>query len=171
MCQKCTKMSLQITNFTEPKVVTNDNLQHRSYVTFYFNDEIQKEYNGKNVGLKINPNRARSLVEKSQLLKKLQFEIYKSWEGGNYPIKATSSLFEIPNKPNFPVGAMRLLFEAIRDKLRADLSRTYKRNFKSVYREFRSFILSGESDGPINEITTIRIEKFLSQFGSLMPSS
>jgi len=30
-------MSLQITNYTEPKIITNDNPKHRSYVTFYFN--------------------------------------------------------------------------------------------------------------------------------------
>ncbi|MET3978987.1 integrase [Mucilaginibacter sp. UYP25] len=159
-------MSLQITNYTEPKIVTNDNLQHRSYITFYFNDEIQKEYHGKNVGLKINPNRASSLEEKGQLLKKLQFELHKSLDAGSYPVINIESLQLTSKKSEVELSAIKLMFEAIKNKLRSDLSKTYKRDLKSVYREFRNFILADEAKGAIIEITSVRIEKFLSQFGS-----
>jgi hypothetical protein len=58
------------------------------------------------------------------------------------------------------------MFEAIRDKLRSDLSKTYKRDLKSVYREFRDFLLPVEAEGSILDIQSVRIEKFLSQFFS-----
>jgi hypothetical protein len=62
-------MSLQFSNYTEPIIVTNGELNHRSYITFYFKNEIQKQYHGKNVGLKINPNRAKSLDENNSYLR------------------------------------------------------------------------------------------------------
>lgn len=160
-------MSSQITNYTEPTIVTNDDLKHRSYVTFYFNNEIQKQYHGKNVGQKIEPNRAKSIEEKRQLLKKLQFEIHKSLEAATYPVthNQDSQLINLI-KPEARLSAIRLMFEAIRDKLRSDLSRTYKRDLKSVYRDFKDFMLPVESNGPINDISAVRIEKFLSRFGS-----
>jgi integrase len=162
-------MSLEIRNYTEPTIVTNDDLKHRSYVTFYFNDEIEKQYHGKNVGQQINPNRAKSLEEKQQLLKKLQYELHKALEAKSYPIVNSQSGFSEEAKQTHSdilLSAKRLMFEAVRAKLRTDLSKTYKRDLKSVYREFRDFMLPGETEGPINSITTIRIEKFLSQFGS-----
>ncbi|MDB4918053.1 tyrosine-type recombinase/integrase [Mucilaginibacter sp.] len=162
-------MSLEIRNYTEPTIVTNDDLKHRSYVTFYFNDEIEKQYHGKNVGQEINPNRAKSLEEKQQLLKKLQYELHKALEAKSYPVVNSRSGFSDKAKQvhsdKLP-SAKKLMFEAVRAKLRTDLSRTYKRDLKSVYREFRDFMLPGETEGPINSITTIRIEKFLSRFGS-----
>ncbi|MFA6246241.1 MAG: tyrosine-type recombinase/integrase [Mucilaginibacter sp.] len=160
-------MSIKISDYTEPIIVTNDDLNHRSYITFYFNNEIQKQYHGKNVGLKINPNRAKSLDEKRQLLKKLQFEIHKSLEAGIYPIiKDDTPLHQNIKELTVSLSAIKLLFEAVKEKLRSDLSRTYKRDLKSVYRDFRDFMLPSEANGPINDVASIRIEKFLSRFGS-----
>jgi integrase len=161
-------MSSSINSFTEPTIVTSDDLNKRSYVTFYFNSERMREYHGKNIGQKIDPNRAKSLEERNQLLKKLRFELHKALDGNIYPVE---------NSLNAPINYKRptdvtlqstisLLFVAMRDKLRSDLSRTYKRDLKSIYRDFRKFMLPDELNGPITNIPTARIERFLSQFGS-----
>ncbi|MGF7041922.1 tyrosine-type recombinase/integrase [Mucilaginibacter lappiensis] len=165
-------MSTTLSTFTEPTIVTSDNLNQRSYITFYFNNERIREYHGKNIGQVINPNRAKSVDERNHLLKKLQFELHKALDNNDYPV-ITTSIREISlSKEKHESGdiitpsSLRLLFEAVRNKLRSDLSRTYKRDLKSVYRSFREFLTPEESMGPLNYITSIRIEKFLSQYGS-----
>lgn len=170
-------MSITTLNYTEPKIVTTDNLEHRSYITFYFNNKIVKEYHGKNISQRINPNRAKSLDEKERLLKKLQFELHKALEAGTYHLdiqteETSRSKIEnknvgssIPDNINVPT-TKELLQEALDNKLRADLARTYKRNLKGIHRQFTSFLTTEELNGHIKGITTVRINKFLSQFGS-----
>jgi integrase len=159
---------LKYRNYTEPTIVTTDDLKHRSYVTFYFNNEIEKQYHGKNVGQLINPNRAKSMQEKQQLLKKLQFELHKALEANSYPFtpQIANESMAINQSSTNSMSTIKLMFQAVKDKLRSDLSKTYKRDLKSVYREFRDFMVPEEADGSIIDITPVRIERFLSQFGS-----
>lgn len=160
-------MSTEIRNYTEPIIVTTDDLKHRSYVTFNFNNKIEKQYHGKNVGQQINPNRAKSLEEKRHLLKKLQYELHKALETGIYPIdRKTLAEENVKLHGKSLLSAQKLMYEAVKDKLRAGLSKTYKRDLKNVYREFKTFLLKSEAEGPITGISTIRVEKFLSRFGS-----
>jgi integrase len=159
-------MSTINANFTEPTIVTTNELKHRSYVTFYFNNEVQKQYHGKSLGLVINPNRAKSLEEKLQLLKKLQYELHKALEAKTYQQANGQASAENGQKLYVEMPAIRLMFEAVRDKMRSDLSKTYKRDLKTVYREFKGFLQPYEADGSINNITSVRIEKFLGRFGS-----
>src|SRR5258707_2734871 len=115
-------MSTSIPSFTEPTIVTSDDLNKRSYVTFYFNNERVREYHGKSIGQRINPNRAKSLEERSQLLKKLQFELHKALDANCYPvinnaieecIKSEETILPTEVKIS---STIRLLFEATRDK-------------------------------------------------------
>ena len=165
-------MLSQINSFTEPTIVTSDDLNKRSYITFYFNGERTREYHGKNIGQKIEPNRAKSIEERNQLLKKLRFELHKALDGQVYPaitsldVQKDDKLSHAVLKENKATSTINLLFEAIKDKLRSDLSRTYKRDLKTIYRDFRKFMLPEELNGLITNIPTARIEKFLSQFGS-----
>ncbi len=57
--------------FTEPKIVTSDDLTTCSYVTFYLNKQRIREYNGSSLNLLIHPNRVNSVSERNQLLRKL----------------------------------------------------------------------------------------------------
>jgi integrase len=165
------QMSSTTLNFTEPAIVTSDDLNKRSYITFYFNNERVREYNGKSIDQKINPNRANSIEERNRLLKKLKFELHKALDANQYPVKSDVGAIAKSTNDAKPISfspptAIKLLFEAVKNKLRTDLSKTYKRDLKSVYRQFRDYMLPEESVGPITNITTARIEKFLSQFGS-----
>ena len=172
LTSKCAKsVPSMSTNYTEPTIVTSDDLNKRSYVTFYFNNIRVREFHGKNIGQRINPNRANTLEERAQLLKKLKFELHKALDANQYPIdsdleKTIKSINDTNSISDTQITAIELLFEAVKDKLRTDLSKTYKRDLKSVYRQFRDFMLPEESKGMIINITTARIEKFLSQFGS-----
>jgi integrase len=157
--------------YTVPTIVNSDNPNKRAYVTFYLNNERVREFNGNNLNLRINPNRAKSLEERQQLIVKLQFELHKALEANEYP-RTSDNGTRLTISKSEPAAEMEqtptltLLFEAIRSKLRTDLSRTYKRDLKSIYRQFRDFMLPQERSGLITNITTSRIEKFLSRFGS-----
>lgn len=158
-------MNILNPNFTEPEIVTTDDLSHRSYITFYYYDERVREYNAKSIGQVINPNRAKTLIEKQFLLKKLLFELHKALDNANYPL-SVQPINSIETKETTIECCLQLLFNAVKAKLRSDLSRTYKRDLKCVYRSFKAFLTDEEAQGPINLISSYRIELFLSQYGS-----
>jgi integrase len=108
------------------------------------------------------------MQEKQQLLKKLQFELHKALEANSYPFtpQIANESMAINQSSTNSMSTIKLMFQAVKDKLRSDLSKTYKRDLKSVYREFRDFMVPEEADGSIIDITPVRIERFLSQFGS-----
>ncbi len=159
--------------FTIPTIVTSDDLNQRSYITFYFNGIRAREYNGNKIRVQINPNRADSIVKRNELLEKLRFEIHKALDTNNYPSgkslkdNAATKLPFVEEKLSIvPLSAHCLLFRGIRSKLRSDLSKKYKRNLKSIYRQFTSFMTADELNGSLTAISVIKIDSFLSQFNS-----
>jgi integrase len=152
--------------FTEPKIVASDNLETRSYVTFYLDGKRIREYNGKSLDLILNPNRASSIEERNRLLRKLQFELHKALDNKCYPaIKAVVTVEQTPVNNN-TVTTEELLQTALNKKLAGDLSKTYKRNLRNIHRQFTRFLSTSELSGSITEISAIRIEEFLSRFKS-----
>lgn len=152
--------------YTEPKIITSSDIKKRSYIEFYLNSQRIRIGNGDTLNQKISPNRAKSLEERVRLLKKLHYELQKALEANNYPVQVVSTInTSIEIKP-IEVTTIRLLFNAIRTKLRAKLSKKYKRNLKSIYRQFRDFLTETELQGSLNSIKVSRIDSFLSQFGS-----
>ncbi|RFZ81151.1 hypothetical protein DYU05_20555 [Mucilaginibacter terrenus] len=165
------QMSNQKNTFTEPSIINERDLSKRCYVTFYLNGERIREYNGKNVGISLNPNRAKSIAERQQLLKKLLFEIRKALEIHEYPHSTRSQKTVVANKPGkgsemIDPSAISTLFKAVKTKLRSNLSLKYKRNLKTIYRQFRTFMSNEELNGPLSAISIVRIESFLNQYNS-----
>lgn len=72
----------------------------------------------------------------------------------------------LPYKEIKQQRAIRLLFEVVKAKLRSSLSKTYKRDLKSIYRDFKAFLEPAELDGSLLGLNTNRIDKFLSNYGS-----
>jgi len=159
--------------FTIPTIVVSDDLTQRAYITFYFQNNRVREYNGKKIGLRISPNKATSLEQRNELLEKLRFEFHKALEANSYPLvealpeqkpqpQEKTKQDEIPTQDS----CISLLFKAIRAKLQSDLSKKYKRNLKSIYRQFKKHMSTEELSGPITSISTSRIDLFLNQFRS-----
>ncbi|MET3981154.1 integrase [Mucilaginibacter sp. UYP25] len=168
-------MSLTQLDFTEPTIVTSNDLNHRSYIAFNLNGKPIRQYHGKCLQLQINPNRAKSLSEKTLLLNKLLFALHKALEAGTYgdPIHSQlnlpniSKVTTIPFTKNIPKAtALQLLFSAVKLKLRSDLSKKYKRNLKAIYRQFRNFMTIEEQNASLLSISTLRVETFLSAYSS-----
>jgi integrase len=169
-------MSAVRLKFTEPTIVTTNDLKHRSFISFNLNGKPQRQYHGKRIGKEINPNRAETLSEKSALLNKLKFEIHKALESGSY-LDTTTILSNSQSQYQDTSGTtaaviehesstIKLLYNAVRDKIRSDLSRKYKRNLKSIYRQFKQFLSDDELNNPLNALSSQRIEAFLNQFSS-----
>ncbi|SIS02814.1 Integrase [Mucilaginibacter lappiensis] len=153
--------------FTIPTIVTSNDLKKRSYVTFYFNNQRIREYNGNNLNIKLKPNLATSISARDELLQRLQFELRKALEVGAYPsINKPLTIEPIKAEEPIVITAKSLLAEALSDKLNSQLSKTYKRDLKTIHDQFVSFMQPSELEASIESITKMRTEKFLSQFGS-----
>lgn len=148
--------------YSELRIVTSKDLLHRSFISFYFNGKRVKEYNGKNLGLIIQPNYAKSIAEKNKLLKKLEFELQKALEEDNYPSN------KIPTSNNSPkiTSTIDLLSNALKSKLNSNLSKFYKRNLISIHKKFIEFLTTAELNSDLKNLTRFRVEQFLSQYSS-----
>lgn len=144
--------------YTEPKIITTDDLKVRAYILFYYNGKRCREYNGKTIGVPISPNRASSVSERNKLLRKLTYEIQKALEGGWNPTGENASEKEIIRTTQC------LLNEVLKDKVDSSLSTTYKRDLQSVHKQFIEFLTSKEANDPISNISLKRLDEFLKQF-------
>jgi len=162
--------------FTEPKIVNSDDLTKRAYITFYFNNERVREYNAKCIGLKINPNRSDTLKERNSLLRKLQFEIHKALEAGTYrstPLKSeqskpdpTDKELNQPTNVSVTATTLEVLTKALKIKASSSLSTKYKRNLEALHKQLTSFLNEDELKGPIDNISAIRLDMFLTRFNT-----
>lgn len=147
--------------YTEPKIITTDDLTIRSYITFYFNGKRIREYNGHSLRLKINPNYANSLQVRNKLLGELLFELKNALKTNVYQKSPQT-------KPALAklMSAESILNEVLNKKVSSDLCQFYKRNLKSIHKNFISFLTEEEKSGEITSISLTRIEEFLSKFNS-----
>lgn len=147
--------------YTEPKIITTDDITTRSYITFYFNGKRTREYNGHSLGLKINPNYAKTLKARNKLLGELLLELKTALKTNVYPKNL---------KPNpllaKPISAESILTEVLNKKVNSDLSKFYKRNLKSIHKNFIDFLTQEEKTGDLTAISLKRLEEFLSNFNS-----
>lgn len=156
------RQQMRQNQYSDLRIVTTTDIKHRSFISFYLNGKRIKEYNGKNLGLTIQPNYAKSLEEKNRLLKKLEFELKKAIEDNNYPSN------KIPASNNSPkiIITKDLLKNALESKLNSNLSKFYKRNLNSIHKKFIEFLTKEELNGDIKYLTRLRIEQFLSNYNS-----
>jgi hypothetical protein len=164
--------------FTEPQIVTSDDLNKRSYITFYFHGDRKREYNGKALGLRLTPNRAKTLEQRNDLLRKLRYELNKALDANLYPVVTQEDGEDLTPNPikeasedtsvqeTKVASANTVLLDALNRKLNSPLAKFYKRNLSTIHRQFTGFLTAEELNGTINTITTLRVEEFLSLFGS-----
>lgn len=144
--------------YTEPKIVTTNDLKVRSYVTFYFNGKRVREYNGHNLDKKINPNYATTLDARNKLLLELFHELKNALKNNLYPIKKVVRDEQISTEV--------VLDAVLKKKLNSHLSHFYKRNLTAINKDFIKFLTLNERSNNISAITLARIEEFLSRFNS-----
>ncbi|QEC79700.1 tyrosine-type recombinase/integrase [Mucilaginibacter ginsenosidivorax] len=151
--------------YTGLKIVSSDDLKHRSYIIYYFNGERCREYNGNSLNLKIFPNKASTLKEKAKLLSKLLFEIQKALEKGWNPLVVIKAE---PVPAPTPATLRHTIEQAFKEvqieKLASPLSDKYKREIKLLVKDFLLYLSENEKCKPINELQSDIIETYLNQF-------
>jgi integrase len=143
--------------FTEPKIITNGDLKSRSYISFYYQGVRYREYNGKKLGLEINPNYAKTLKERSNLLINLQYEIIKALKKGWSPVRV---------EPTTVISLGEALKEILDSKIASNYSKTYKRDLEKVHNQFIDFIPQAILELKPSDLKLSLIESFLDQFKS-----
>lgn len=149
--------------YTLPQVSSNNNLESRAFVYFYYDNKRYKFYNGNKLGLKIFPNYAKTLKERNSLLEQLRFQFHKAltenWNPEIEPINDTSL-------EQVQITAAEALEEIINNKLKSQYSKLYKRDLLSTYNKFIKFLPDELLKKHPKEISFNQIEKFLDQFSS-----
>ena len=147
--------------YTEPKIISSDDLKTRAYILFYFDGKRVRLYNGKLLGKQLYPNKASSLKSRNKLLNELLFEAktvlrtnsFKLEQDEPEPIEKTYSTEEI-------------LLTALNNKLASDISSEYKRNLKYIHADLMSFLTPAEKLAEVKQLKVSRIEEFLSKYNS-----
>lgn len=150
--------------YSELRIVTTNDLEKRSYVCFYLNGKRIREYNGKNLGLKIQPNFASSIEERHKLLKKLEFELLKALESGQYPVNTVEPKLKEVKAQSICKTTSVVLEGALEKKLSSNISKFYKRNLRYIHKHFIDFLSPEELNSDIDSLKVSRIEEFLKGF-------
>ncbi|MFC4209546.1 tyrosine-type recombinase/integrase [Pedobacter lithocola] len=142
--------------FTSPQISTNNDLNSRSYIFFYYFTIRYKLYNGNKLNLPIFPNHAKTIKERNKLLSKLQLECHKALLNDWNPTG-----IEKEQK----IQIVKDSFENIlAEKLNSPYSKFYKRDLQKVCEQFLNFIPKELLTKLVTEIPLEIIEDFLNQF-------
>lgn len=71
-------------SYTEPQIVTTNDINKRSYIEFYLNGRRVRIGNAETLNQRISPNRAKTIEERNRLLAILHYELKKALEANNY---------------------------------------------------------------------------------------
>jgi len=144
--------------FTTPQISANNKLDTRSFIFFYFDNKRYKYYNGNRLNISIHPNHAKTIKEKTTLLKKLQFEYHKALENGWNPLEIIQNSEKIIVKACFQ--------NTLAEKLSSPYSTTYKRDLKKICEQFLEFLPVRYHEIEIEKLSLHIISNFLNQFKS-----
>src|SRR4051812_4681677 len=107
---------------SEPKII----LTKRSYVKVYVEGQRCRFYNGKQLGIRCNPNKSKSLEEKKRALATLQYTLKKKLESGWKPGQESAL------KQEKTASATDCIRQVLRDAEKEQLSILYKRDLQKV---------------------------------------
>ncbi len=142
--------------FTPPQISTNEDLESRSFIYFYFDNKRYKYYNGNALNLALHPNHAKSIKVRKTLLDQLRFEYHKASTNGWNPNENVQKEVII----SVEVG----LNTVLQYKLNSPYSKLYKRDLNTTCKQFLSFLPADLLSKNIKSIPQILVEQFLHQF-------
>ncbi|MNN02712.1 site-specific tyrosine recombinase XerC [compost metagenome] len=153
--------------FIEVRGVIDAKKGGRSYIIFYYNGKRYRLYNGKHLGLEIQPNKGELTQKKiSASIELLRFKTMQAlddgWnpEEGNYI--ASDALLEEKNEK-----CVSSVFKSILEsKTSSGISNSYKNDLTYLVNNFLNFLTKAEKDNNISELRSDRIVEFLDSFNS-----
>lgn len=139
------------------KISSPKDLNKRAFISVTINGVRHREYNGNRLDLNIRPNKAKSIKERSYLLRQLEYEFRKSLENGEY-----QKLVNGNQEENRKTGD--LLNMALKQKLQSNLSRKYAKALKTTCEDFLSFLTEKELSSDVRLLGKTRIQEYLNKF-------
>src|SRR5690606_22813966 len=121
----------------------------RAFITITIDGKRYKEYNGNRINVNLKPNNAKTLKERNQLLKQLEFEYRKRLENGTYQ--------QLVSSPNETYITEDLLKMALQKKLHSNLSPKYSKALTDTCNSFISLLIEKERASDIRNFNTKRI--------------
>src|SRR5687768_4534166 len=112
--------------FTEPEIVTSDDLTKRAYVKVYINGERYRFYNGKQLSITCNPNHCKNSKDRNKALTKLSFTLRKKLEAGWVPGPTEQKVLVVSEKVE---DSIRTVLTEMNNQHLSDL---YKRDIEQV---------------------------------------
>lgn len=142
--------------YTEPKIVSSNDLTQRAYVKVYINGERHRFYNGKLLGINCNPNRCVSIKERNRALTTLSFTLRKKLETGWIP---SDHSFRVQ-----PTKATDCILQTMTHMKKEQLSTLYLRDVQKVGEEFIQFLNRSNKQILIDRVGVNMIEEFLKPY-------
>lgn len=137
--------------------IFSPDLDKRAFIAITIDGKRYKEYNGNRININIKPNNAKTLKERSQLLKQLEFQYRKRLEDGTYQQLINQS-------SGASTKTEDLLKIALQQKLRSNLSVKYAKALTHTCNDFLSFLCEKERSSDIIHLSTKRVQQYLDKF-------
>lgn len=154
----------RIVMFTEPEIISSPDLTTRAYIKVYIDGERYRFYNGKELEIKCNPNRVKTITERNKALVYLQYQLKKKLERGWLPNQEPPQ----PRKPQKAAISCGQAFSSLSVDIELEqISIDYKRDLRVLNGHFLKYLQAKDlTKLPIEAITSDHIEGFLSRFKS-----
>jgi integrase len=135
-------------------------VEGRAFLLYYYDGIRQREYNGNKLSLPIYPNKAKTQVDKLNLLKKLKYEFEKALEKGWNPLLYVEDVLT-------PIVTLeKSIKDIVFEKQTGNYSRTYIRDIVATSNEFLSFLTNKEKEGTVDNLHRERLMEFLNKYNS-----
>jgi integrase len=147
--------------YTEPEIISSNDLTRRAYVKVYINGLRHRFYNGKLLSINCNPNRSKTIKERNKSLQLLCYNLRKQLENGWTPSEQKIIMQRSIDVPTID----SCISSVLQDLQKQDLSKLYKRDIEMVGEEFITFLKDNSTHClPIQQLSSTTIDEFLKQF-------
>jgi len=146
--------------FTDPEIVTSNDLRTRAYVKVYVDGVRYRFYNGKFLNIICNPNHTKTIKDRNKALASLQYNLKKKLEDGWRPDRVVEEKTKKVSPPaKQSITGLLAVIEA------EDLSNLYKRDMRLLVKELLGYLKKKDlSLAPMDRIGEDTIEDFLKRY-------
>jgi integrase len=148
--------------YTQPKISKVESIHNRCFVYFYYNDKRYKYYNGKALGIDINPNKCITITDRKKQLIRLSIEFEMAMSSGWNPLTPVKTS-SVRKKT---LNIQEAFGDVLCDKLNSPLSDVYKRDLKAIHHHFMDYLGNVKLNLPIDSLSVEQITGFLKKYNT-----
>lgn len=145
--------------YIEVRAINGKDLEKRGMISFYFEGKRYRFYNGKHLGLDINPNRQVTQKLKSASLEQLKFKTIEALNDGWNPLNGAYNKFKQTISKGDTVE--KVIDSILQNKLKSPISDSYKNDLRYLVKNFFNFLTKAEKESKITNLSADRLISFL----------